>query len=268
MGLPAPREGATAVVTGASSGIGAEIARGLAGRGHAVTLVARREQRLLELAAEFHEQHGVRAGAIACDLGGRDGRDRLAAQLERLELDVDVLVNNAGFGQSGDFAATHRERLVAMVALNCEAVVDLTGRFLPGMVERGAGAVINVASTAAFQPLPGTATYAASKSFVLSFSEAVHSELGGTGVTMTAVCPGPVRTEFAVAAGLAGAEERTPGLVWMSADDVARAALEAAESGKRAIVPGFLNQAGSLLGRHSPRTLALPLTRLLGRGAE
>lgn len=268
MGLPAPRAGATALVTGASSGIGAEIARGLARRGHALTLTARREQRLLELASELGDRHGVRAGVVTSDLGSRDGRDALAAELERLEVEVDILVNNAGFGYHGDFADADREHQVEMVALNCEAVVDLSGRYLPGMLDRGAGAVINIASTAAFQPLPATATYAATKAFVLSFSEALHVELSGSGVTLTAVCPGPVRTEFAERAGIGGAEEKTPGLLWMSPEDLAEEAIQAAEKGKRAVVPGILNQAGSLLGRHSPRAIALPLAKRLWKQVE
>ena len=268
MPLPAPRQGATALVTGASSGIGAEIARQLAARGYGVTLTARREDRLLELAAELNDRHGAAAGVVAADIGAGEGRERLAAELQRLELEVDLLVNNAGFGHTGDFVEAERERQVAMVALNCDAVVDLTARFLPSMVANGAGAVINIASTAAFQPLAGTATYAASKAFVLSFSEAIHSELKGTGVTVTAVCPGPVRTEFAEQAGIAGAEEKTPGLIWMSAEDLAAEALKAAEQGKRAVVPGVLNHAGSLLGRHAPRRISLPLSRRLWRQVE
>lgn len=268
MALPAPRDGGTALVTGASSGIGAEIARALSARGHGVTLTARREERLLELAAELTDRHGVRAGIVAADIGEAEGRERLAADLQRLELEVDVLVNNAGFGHTGDFVDAERERQVAMVALNCEAVVDLTARFTPAMVANGAGAVVNIASTAAFQPLAGTATYAATKAFVLSFSEALHSELKGAGVTVTAVCPGPVRTEFAEQAGIAGAEERTPGLIWMSAEDLAEQAVEAAEKGKRAVVPGILNHAGSVLGRHSPRRFSLPLSRRLWRQVE
>ena len=268
MALPAPRPGATAVVTGASSGIGAEIARGLARRGHAVTLTARREERLLELASELGDEHGVRAGVVSSDLASRNGREALAAELERLELEVDILVNNAGFGYHGDFVEADRERQVEMVALNCEAVVDLSGRYLPGMIDRSAGAVINIASLASFQPLPGNATYAASKAFVLSFSEAVHAELSGTGVTLTAVCPGPVRTEFAERAGIGGAEERTPGILWMSAEDIAEEAIRAAEKGRRSVVPGVLNQAGSLVGRHSPRTLALPLTKRLWKQVQ
>ena len=268
MALPAPREGATALVTGASSGIGTEIARGLARRGYGVTLVARREERLLELAKELGEDHDVPAGVIACDLGESDERERLADALVKLELDVAILVNNAGFGYTGDFVSAPRERQVSMVALNCEAVVDLSSRYLPGMVERGEGALINIASVAAFQPLAGSATYAATKAFVLNFSEAVHQELNGTGVTVTAVSPGPVRSEFAEQAGVGGAEERTPGMIWMSAEDLAEEAIDAVEKGKRAVVPGRINQATSIIGRHTPRTLALPLTRRIWQQVE
>ena len=265
MALPAPREEATALITGASSGIGAEIARELARRGHGVTLVARREERLLELSSELAVEHGVRAGVITADLAGREGRDRLAAELGRLELEVDVLINNAGFGLHEDFLDGDRERQLDMVALNCEAVVDLSSRYGRGMSARGSGTIINIASTAAFQPLPGSATYAASKAFVLSLSEALHEELRGSGVTVTAVCPGPVRTEFAEVAGIGDAETSTPGMLWMSAADLAEDAVEAADRGKRAVVPGALNLAGSILGRHSPRTVALPITRRIWR---
>ena len=263
MALPGPRERGTAVVTGASSGIGAAIARELAGRGLGVTLVARREDRLLDLADELGAVHGVRAEAFATDLGERSGREELAVELERLGLEVDALVNNAGFGYAGDFVAAERERQVAMVALNCEAVVDLCARCLPGMVARGSGAIINVASTGAFQPMPKSATYGATKAFVLSFSEAIHSELGGTGVTVTAVCPGPVKTEFMDASQIGGAEEALPDIFWLSAEDVAADAVKAAAAGKRAIVNGRLNHAGTLLGRHAPRALSLPLTKRL-----
>jgi uncharacterized protein len=258
--LPEPSEGSSALVTGASAGIGAAIASSLAQRGHGLTLVARREDRISELATELHKRFGVRAGVVACDLADASERDRLADQVEELGLAVEVLVNNAGFGYTGAFVDANRARQVELVRVNCETVVDLTARYLPPMVRRGRGAVINIASTAAFQPLPGTATYAASKAFVLSHSEAVHQELKGTGVTVTAVCPGPVRTEFTEVAGITRAEEGTPSFVWMSAEDLAEHAVKAAESGKRAVVPGRLNYAGSLLGRHTPRKLSLPLT--------
>ena len=260
MALPPPSEGSTALITGASSGIGAAIAESLARRGHSLTLVARREDRLTELASRLHEEHGVRAGSIACDLADDGERDRLAVEVDRLGLEVEILVNNAGFGSSGDFVGADRERQVEMVKVNCETVVDLSGRYLPEMARRGRGAVINVASMAAFQPLPGQTTYAATKAFVLSFTEALHHEVRGAGVTVTAVCPGPVRTEFMDAAGLQRTD-RTPGIIWQSAEQVAEEAVKAAESGKRAVVPGRMQQAGSLLGRYSPRSIVLPLSR-------
>ena len=267
MSLPQPGESSTALVTGASSGIGASIAESLARRGHSLTLVARREDRLTDLATQLHQRHGVRAGVVTCDLTDADDRARLQAKVDELGLEVEILVNNAGFGYAGDFADSERERQVEMVRVNCEAVVDLSGRYLPAMVDRGRGSLINIASTAAFQPMPKSATYAASKSFVLSFSEAVHQELKGTGVTVTAVCPGPVRTEFVDAAGLSNTES-APGFVWMSADDLAEDAVKAADAGKRAVVPGMLNHAGSILGRHTPRKLSLPLTRRIWRRVE
>jgi short-subunit dehydrogenase len=257
--LPEPSVSSTALVTGASSGIGTAIARELASGGHAVTLVARREERLQSLAGELSSEHGVAAETIACDLADAAERDRLEEELRTRERAVEVLVNNAGFGLQADFATSPRERVVGMVRINDEAVVDLTARFLPGMIERGRGAVINIASTAAFQPLPGSAVYAASKAFVLAFSEGIWEELRGSGVTVTAVCPGPVRTEFTEVAGVGGVEDRTPGAVWMSAEELAKHAIDAAEHGKRVVVPGALNRATALAGHYSPRSVALPL---------
>jgi uncharacterized protein len=259
--LPEPSPDSTALVTGASAGIGAAFARSLARRGHGVTLVARRKERLEELAEELAEEHGVRTEALACDLADPDARDKLAGSVEKLDLTVEVLVNNAGFGTFGRFARADRERQVEMVRLNIEAVVDLTARYLPGMVERGRGAVINVASTASFQPLPNNATYAASKAFVQSFTEAVHSETQGKGVAVTALYPGPVKTEFTEAAGVKASEEQLPAPFWTSAEQVAEDGVRAAERGRRSVVPGMLNRAGSIAGRHVPRTLLLPLIK-------
>jgi short-subunit dehydrogenase len=267
MALPPASESATALITGASAGIGAELARELARRGHGVTLVARREQRLRELASDLSAAHGIRAEAVVADLGEPAERDRLATRLGELGLAVEILVNNAGFGDTGDVTATERERIVSMVRLNCEALLDLQARFTPGMVERGRGAVINVASTAAFQPIPGTATYAATKAFVLSLTEATHAELGGSGVTATALCPGPVRTEFVEVAGVGGAEENLPGIFWTAVEDVARAAVDGADNGKRVVVPGLINRVGGLTGQHSPRMVALPFAKRLWRRA-
>jgi short-subunit dehydrogenase len=261
--LPPPSESSTALITGASSGIGEAIARELASRGHGVTLVARREDRLRGLAGELHERDGVRTEAIGVDLGDAGARDALSSRLEELGLDVEILVNNAGFGGAENFVDSERGRLVGMVRLNCEALLDLQARYLPDMVKRGRGAVINVASTASFQPLPRTATYAATKAFVLSLSEAVHEELRDSGVTLTALCPGPVRTEFMEQApGLEESEEKVPDVFWMSAAGVAKDAVDGAERGKRVVVPGLMNRAGALAGQHAPRMLAL---RVAGR---
>jgi short-subunit dehydrogenase len=265
--LPTPSPTTTALVTGASSGIGAEIARELAKRGHGVTLVARREERLRDLAAELSDARGVRAETIGADLVDPAGRDALAARVDELGLDVAALVNNAGFGGGGDCATADREYLVRMVQLNCEVVVDLQGRYLPAMVARGSGAIVNVASTAAFQPLPGTAVYAATKAFVLSLSEAVHAELKGTGVSVTALCPGPVKTEFVHAAGLDQAEDNLPEPFWTPVETVAREAVDGAEKGKRVVVPGIMNRAGAITGQHAPRALALPIVKRVWRGA-
>jgi short-subunit dehydrogenase len=268
MALPQPRQASTALITGASSGIGAAIAASLARRGHGLTLVARREDMLTELATRLHDRHGVRVGVVACDLGDPAERDRLVEKVAQLGLEVEVLVNNAGFGHAGNFADADRERQVEMVRVNCETVVDLSGHYLAPMVGRRQGAVINIASTAAFQPMAGSATYAASKAFVLSFSEALHQEAKGSGVTVTAICPGPVRTEFTQAAGMEGADEGAPSFVWMSAEDLAEQAVKAAEAGKRAVVPGRLNYAGSLLGRHVPRKFVLPVSQRFWSRAE
>ena len=267
MALPEPSPSSTALITGSSAGIGDAVARRLAGGGHGVTLVARREDRLSALADELAKEHGIRAEAIGADLGDAAARDRLAERIEELGLEVEILLNNAGFGGSGAVAESDRVRLVQMVEVNAVALLDFQARYLPAMVTRGRGAVINVASTAAFQPIPGTATYAATKAFVLSLSEAVHEELRGTGVTLTAVCPGPVRTEFTKAAGLEQAESRVPGTFWLSADEVARVAIEGAAKGKRVVVPGLINRAGALTGQHAPRMLALPITKRVWRQA-
>src|SRR3954463_10199027 len=265
MGLPEPSVSSISLVTGASSGIGAEIAKELASRGHALALVARREERLRTLATELSSDHGVATEVIAADLGEPAGRERVADQLRSHGRAVEVLVNNAGFGHQADFATSPRERMVEMVRLNVEAVVDLTSRFMGPMVDRGRGSVINIASTAAFQPLPGSAVYAATKSFVLSFSEAIRTELRGTGVTVTAVCPGPVKTEFTEVAGFGGVEDRTPSAVWMSAEDIAKHAVDVAAADRRVVVPGMLNRASALAGQHSPRSLALPVISRIWR---
>jgi short-subunit dehydrogenase len=255
------RPGATCLITGASSGIGAELARGLAARGHGVTLVARREERLRSLAAELTEEHDVLAEVVAADVSGAEGRALLREELAARSLDVEVLVNNAGFGSGGPFVELDGAREAEMVRTNVEAVVALCSDYLPAMASRGRGAVLNVASLIAFQPVPFQATYGASKAFVLSFTDALHEELRDKGVTVTAVCPGPVRTEFGEQGGFGGADERIPGPLWLSAAKVARDALAAVERGERVTVPGAGNRLAALWGQHLPRSILLPLVK-------
>src|SRR5690606_33537275 len=200
MPLPTPGPDRTAVVTGASSGIGEAIARDLAARGHGVVLVARRAEKLEALAAELTAA-GVRAAPLAADLSERSDRAALLGRVEELGLVPDVLVNNAGLSTVGPVAASDPAAELNMVEVDVAAVSDLCSRFLPGMVDRGCGAMLNVASTAAFQPLPGQAGYAASKAFVLSYTRSLAAELTGTGVSATVLCPGPVKTEFGTTAG-------------------------------------------------------------------
>jgi short-subunit dehydrogenase len=257
MAIPDPEAGSTAVVTGASSGIGEAIARVLAERGHGVTLVARSEDRLRALADELEAEHGVRAEAIACDLTDPMARDRLAYEVAERRLEVEILVNNAGFGTYCAFADSAREREIEQVRINTEAVVDLTSRWLPGMCGRGRGAVIVTASTAGFQPLPGNATYAASKAFALSFAEALHREVGPSGVTVTALCPGPVKTGFQEASDAHEFADGLPGPLWKSAEQVAAAAVRGAERGRRVVVPGLANRVLAAIGRLSPRPVVL-----------
>ena len=257
MALPPPAADGTCLVTGASSGIGADIATALARRGHGVTLVARRQERLRELADELAAAYDVRAETLSCDVADGHDRERALARFAELGLSVDVLINNAGFGTGGRFQDLDPAREVEMVRTNVEAVVALCGRFVPDMVRRRRGAVLNVASTAAFQPLPRQATYAATKAFVLSFTDALHADLSRTGVTATALCPGPVETEFAAVAGVDDVAESLPSLFWASSPDVAEAGVRGLERGRRVVVPGILNAAGALGGQHVPRSLLL-----------
>jgi short-subunit dehydrogenase len=263
MALPPPAPDSTALVTGASSGIGADIARSLARRGHGVTLVARREERLRELAQELERAHSVRAETIGCDLGDPDARRRLLESLEGLGLAVEVLVNDAGFGSGGRFDRLDLDRELEMVRLNVEAVVALCGRFVPEMIERGRGAVLNVSSTAGFQPLPLQATYSGTKAFALSFTEALHADLTGTGVTATALCPGPVKTEFTHASRMGDVDSSVPGVFWSEPAEVAEEGVLGLEKGRRVVIPGLINRAGAVAGQHTPRSLVLWTARRL-----
>jgi uncharacterized protein len=245
----------TALVTGASSGIGVEIAGELARRGHALTLVARRADRLREMAEKLAGEHGVRVEWIAVDLADASDRDRIPAEVAGRGQVVDRLINNAGMGTLGPFHELPAAREVDLVRLNVEAMVALCGAFVPGMVERGSGAILNVASVSGFMPVPQQATYSASKAFVLTFTESLRMDLHGTGVTATALCPGPVKTEFA------GIIEGMPSAYFVDPARVARMAVDGLESGRRTVVPGVLNKTNAVVGRHTPRGVFLPLAR-------
>jgi uncharacterized protein len=261
MTLPAPHPDRTCLVTGASSGIGAEIARLLASRGLGVTVVARREAKLKDLAGELASRYGVRAEFIAADLTDVDSRTAIATEVEGRDLSVNVLVNNAGLTTMGPVSRSDPTGEVALVRTDVEAVVHLCSLFVPGMVERRSGVILNVASTAAFQPLPGQASYGASKAFVLSYTHALRGELRPTGVTATVLCPGPVETGFAEAAGMTDAEaaESLPKVMWVPAAEVAKAGVAGADANKAVVIPGLPNRMASAFGWLAPRGLLVPM---------
>lgn len=260
MALPAPAPDRTAVVTGASSGIGEAIARDLAGRGHGVTLVARRADRLEALAEELGGQ-GVRAEVLAADLSDRGARAELLERVEALGLTPDILVNNAGLSTLGPVAKSDPEAEVNMIEVDVVAVADLCSRFLPGMVERGRGGIVNVASTAAFQPLSGQAGYAAGKAFVLSYTRSLAGELRGKGVNVTALCPGPVDTGFGEAAGFDkdDAENALPKFMWETPEAVAKTGIDALASGRVVAIPGTANRVGAMFAHLTPKRILVPM---------
>ena len=264
MSLPRPTPSSAALVTGASAGIGASIARELARREHNVVLVARRKQRLTDLAEELSHEYGIRAETVSCDLAKPAPRGRLPGQVSDLGLEVDILINNAGFATGGPFADSDPGRELAQVRVLVEAVVALTSAFLPDMVARRRGAILNVASTAAMQPLPHAAGYSAAKSYVLTFSEAIHQEVSGQGVTVTALCPGPVETDFWQGADwqVAGGrsfEKALPRPALVSVEDVARAGVSGLDGGRRVVIPGLGMRAAMLATRYVPHSVKLPM---------
>jgi len=259
MSLPTPSPTSTAVITGASSGIGADLARELAARGHGVTLVARREDKLRELAAELGEQ--VRVEVIACDVADPDARAALLDEVEKRGLTVDILVNNAGIGTMGPVKDASVDDEIAQVRVNVEAVIDLTTRAVQLMVPRGRGAILNVGSTAGFQPFPGQAGYAATKAFVRSYTDGVRAELAGTGVTIATLNPGPVRTGFLQAAGM---DERSfadafPKFMWEPSRAVAKAGVDVLDQDGGSVIPGLASQVSTRIFQAVPKRLLLPL---------
>ena len=261
MSLPAPNADRTCLVTGASSGIGEEIAGLLAARGLGVTLVARTESKLQKLATTLADRHGIRAEVLATDLTDAAARAELPTRVEALGLAVNVLVNNAGFSTLGPVYRSDPERELAMIRTDVEAVVHLCALFSPGMVERRSGAILNVASTAAFQPVPGQAAYGASKAFVLSYSHAIREELRPHEVSVTALCPGPVETGFAEAAGIDPAEMAgaMPRVFWVPAAEVAKVGVRGMDDNRAVVIPGLPNKLSAAFGWLAPRRVLLPL---------
>jgi uncharacterized protein len=248
----------TALVTGASSGIGEQFARQLAARGYNLVLVARRADRLEKLASELPTD----AKVVACDLASDAAS--LGGRVQELGAEVDLLVNNAGFGTSGPFLENEPARDAEEVRLNCEAVVTLCHAFLPGMLERRRGGVINVASTAGMQPIPYEAVYAATKAFAISFTDALHTELRGTGVRVMAVNPGPVPTEWQEVAGYEP-DRPAPAPGEIPAEQVVSESLEAWDKGRRSVIPGRTIRWFIRATRPSPRAVQLRVTERMYR---
>jgi short-subunit dehydrogenase len=262
MALPAPLPGRPVVVTGASAGIGAALAGVLAGRGHDLVLIARRQGPLDALAERVTADHRVDVSVLTVDLAVAGEREALADRLAALE--PAGLCNNAGVAHIGPFLETERDRLRAIVEVNVATLQELTAAVLPGMVERGDGAVLQVASILGHGPQPHMAAYAATKAYAITLSEALHAELTGTGVSCTVVSPGPVRTgiyEDSGAPGLAGAG---PGVLWKDAEEVAQAAVAGMERGSRAVSPGLLDELAAAGSRYLPRTVRLPVQVAVG----
>lgn len=246
----------TALITGASAGIGEEFARQLARRGSDLILVARRKDRLEKLAEEVP----TTAHVIECDLGSEAAK--LPDKVAKLGVAVDLLINNAGFGTRGRFLELDPEREAEIVRVNCEAIVTLTHAFLPAMVERRRGGLITVASTAGMQPLPYETTYGASKAFAISFMEALSMELRGTGVRCLVVNPGPVKTEWQQVAGYDENTRIMPGMI--SAEECAADALRAYDRGKRSVIPGRLFP-WVMRGSVAPKPIKLRVTERIYR---
>jgi uncharacterized protein len=255
--MPTPRDDRAAIVTGASSGIGEAIAVELARRGPQLVLVARRTDRLHALAGSL----ATKAHVLPADLSSRTDRAELPARVAALGLAPDVLINNAGLSVGGVVTRSVPEQQLNLVEVDVAAVVDLCSRFLPGMVERGCGAVLNVSSLAGFFPVPGQAAYGAAKAFVLSYTESLRSELRGSGVVVCALCPGPVATGFDEAAGFRVGERAAvlPRFMWKSAEDVARAGIDGLAADKARVVPGPANWLAAAVCRVAPQERLLPL---------
>jgi uncharacterized protein len=257
--------GCNALITGASAGIGREFARQLATRVRTLVLVARREQRLNELRDELRNQNAqLNLHVRVVDLSDKSQIDELVRWLQENKIDIDFLINNAGIGDQGPFATIEPGRLNAMIQINITALTLFTRKLLPQMISQKRGAILNVSSSAGFLPIPEFNVYAATKAYVTSFSESLRAELRDTGVTVTALCPGPVHTEFGDVAKRPGGEpERGPEFVYVSVKKTVRDALAAVEADKPIVIPGLAMKLGMFLVRITPMPI-LRLARRLG----
>lgn len=253
----------TVLVTGASSGIGMELARLFAQEGHSLVLLARGRKALEALAQELQTQHKVAAQVLEADLCDPQAPANIAQELSRINLHVDVLVNNAGFGLLGPHAELDTQRQLDMLQVNIVALVHLTRLLLPGMLARNTGGVLNVASTAAFQAGPNMAIYYATKAFVLSYTEALHEEVGKTQLHVSCLCPGPTHTGFVAAAGMEGVGLFKLGA--QSAQDVARVGFEAFQNNRAIAISGLKNLVLAVLGKFSPRFVTRKIAKALNK---
>jgi uncharacterized protein len=264
--IPPPSPRRACLVTGASSGLGAAFARALAARGHGLSLTARRADRLQTLAGELRERWGTPVSVHPCDLGSEADRRALIDAVAGEGRAIEVLVNNAGFALSGPFAGQDSQ-LLEVMRVNGEAPAHLCETYVPGMVARGRGAILNVSSIAAFAPLPSFAAYAAAKTLVLNLTLALHAELRHRGVTVTALAPGAMRTEFAEVSGTASLAAGIPGRLWSPPERVAEAGLRGLDRGQPLVVVGVAYRALAMLAHHTPRRpLLATLARASARG--
>ncbi|PLX26129.1 short-chain dehydrogenase [Candidatus Parcubacteria bacterium] len=246
----------TVLITGASSGIGYELCKRFAQNNHNIVLVARNKEKLDTIAKELSSTHDIQTHVFTHDLTDDDAPQKLYAEIKENNITIDILVNNAGFGLYGKFTETNLAKELDMIKINISALTELTKLFLPDMISKKSGKVLNIASTAAFQPGPGMAVYYASKAFVLHFSEALGEELKNTGVSVTTLCPGPTRTGFEKAAEL-----RFPKTMKvMNADEVAYVGYRGLIKNKRVVIPGFRNKLLAFANRLAPRNVATKIT--------
>ncbi|QNX07027.1 SDR family NAD(P)-dependent oxidoreductase [Acinetobacter seifertii] len=259
MSLPIPQASSRVVITGASSGIGEQLAKQFAMRGYSLVLVARRVEKLEVLAEKLKAEYQISVDLYPCDLGDRTARAKFRDYLENIE--IAILCNNAGFATFGCLQDLDADREREEVEVNSVTIHDLTLAVLPQMIKRKAGAILIVGSTSGHQPTPANATYAATKAFANSFAESLHSELKGTGVSCTLLAPGPTKTGFNEVAGITKIDGVGGGLVWVTAERVAKEAIQGMDRNCRIVIPGFVAQAQTFGGRYTPRIILLPILK-------